>query len=100
MLEGKTLGNDVCGVIGAMLEHGSCEQSAKEFRLAGLEVQRHIRGHPEFAAVEMPLNGEADHGPPGYVIAQQFTGRDVGDIRRAERCRVKELLRTLVIARR
>ena len=39
MLEGKTLGNDVCGVTlsGAMLEHGSCEQSAKEFRLAGLQ---------------------------------------------------------------
>jgi hypothetical protein len=126
MVEGEALGNDFCGVIGAMLERGSCEQPPQEFRIAGLEVQRHICGHSEFAtyqvhragllhvprdaiedepascrlrgdqcrpqyveydlvghefsAVEMPLNGQADRGPPGHVIAQQFTGRDVGDI--------------------
>jgi len=36
-------------------------------------------GH-EFAAVEILLDGLAESGPPRDVIAQQFTGRDVGDV--------------------
>jgi hypothetical protein len=39
VVEGKALGNDVWGVVGAMLERGSREQPAREFRVVGLQVQ-------------------------------------------------------------
>jgi len=57
MIEGKALGNDVCGVVGAMLERSSSQQSSHEFRIACLQAQRHIRGHPEFAAYQIGRAG-------------------------------------------
>ncbi len=56
MVEGKALGN-VRGVIGAMLQRGPREQPAHEFLIAGLQVQRHIRGHPKFAAYQIDRAG-------------------------------------------
>ena len=50
MIKGKALGNDVCGVVGAMFERCSRWEPTHEFRIVGLQVQRHIRGHPELAA--------------------------------------------------
>ena len=38
MVEIKALGNDFPGVVRAMLERGSREQSAHEFRIVGLQV--------------------------------------------------------------
>ena len=49
MVEGQALGNDVRRVVGAMLERGAREQPAHEFGIVGLQVQGHIRGHPELA---------------------------------------------------
>ena len=40
-------------------------------------VEHDLVGH-EFAAVEILLDGQAERGPPRHVIAQQFTGRDMG----------------------
>jgi hypothetical protein len=57
MVEGKALGNDVCGVVGAMLERSSREQPPHEFPIVGLQAQRHIRGHPEFAAYQVGRAG-------------------------------------------
>jgi len=57
MIEGKAQGNDVCGVVGAMLERSSREQSTHEFPIAGLQVQRHICGHPEFATYQIDRAG-------------------------------------------
>ena len=99
------------------------EQPAHEFPIVDLQVQRHIRGHPQFAAyqvsraglVHVPWDSVEDKpacgrrpapaapcraqpgrarvrpgrdtsgrpgrgGPPRHVIAQQFTGRDMGDV--------------------
>ena len=126
MVESQALGNDVRGVIGAMLQRGPREQPAHQFPIIGLQVQCHIRGHPKFAAyligrpglvhvardsiqdkpasgrlrgghllphhveydlvghelaaVKILLDGQAERGAPRHVIAQQFTGRDVGDV--------------------
>ena len=57
MVESKALGDDLRGVVGAMLERGSGEQSAHELRVICLQVQRHVRGHPEFAANEIGRAG-------------------------------------------
>ena len=59
MVEGKALGNDLGRVVGAMLQRGPREQPAAEFGVVGLQVQRHVRGHPEFAADQV--------GRPGLV---------------------------------
>ena len=50
MVEGQALGNDVRRVVGAMLKKRSTrQQQAHEFGIVGLQVQGHIRGHPELA---------------------------------------------------
>ena len=53
MVKSKALGYDFPGVVGAMLERGSRELATREFRVVGLQVQHHIRRHPEFAAYEV-----------------------------------------------
>src|SRR2546421_4653275 len=47
VVESQALGNDLWSVVGAMLKRGPREQSARELRVVCLQVQRHIRGHPE-----------------------------------------------------
>jgi hypothetical protein len=57
MVEGQALGNDVWRVVGAMFERGSREQPAHELGIAGLQVQRHIRGHLELTADQVDRTG-------------------------------------------
>jgi hypothetical protein len=57
MVEGQALSNDVGGVVGAMLERSSREQSAHEFPIVSLQVQRHISRHPKFAAYQVSRSG-------------------------------------------
>jgi hypothetical protein len=114
---------DVGGVVRATLERSPREQPAHEFPIVDLQVQRHIRGDPQFAAyqvsraglVHVPWDSVEDKpaagrrpapaapcraqpgrarvrpgrdtsgrpgrgGPPRHVIAQQFAGRDMGDV--------------------
>src|SRR5262249_23190055 len=48
----------------------------------------------EFAAVQILLDGQTLAGPPRHVIAQQFTGRDVGDAEvRGDQCALSPLAR-------
>ena len=78
VVEGQPLGNDVCSVIGAMLERGSREQPADEFRIAGLQVQRHIRSHPQLAADQVNRAGLL-HVPRDSVQHEPASGRLRGD---------------------
>ena len=57
VVEGQALSNDVRGVVGAMLQRGSGEQSTHEFRIVGLQVQRDVHGHSEFASHQISRAG-------------------------------------------
>jgi hypothetical protein len=48
---------DVGGVVRATLERSPREQPAHEFPIFDLQVQRHIRGHPHFAAYQVSRAG-------------------------------------------
>ena len=48
---------DVGGVVRATLERSPREQPAHEFPIVDLQVQRHIRGHPQFAAYQVSRAG-------------------------------------------
>jgi len=75
MVNSKALGNDLCRVVGAMLERGPREQPAHELGIVSLQVQCHIRGHPEFAAyqvgraglVHVPRDSVQDKAAPGRL---------------------------------
>src|ERR1019366_9562916 len=57
LVKSKALGDDVRRVVGAMLERGPREQPTHDFGVVGLQVQRHIRGHPELAADQIGRAG-------------------------------------------
>src|SRR5262249_59104849 len=59
-----------------------CRACAASLSRSGRILPHHVQDDlvgDEFAAVEIPLDGQAQAGPPRHVIAQQFTGRDAGD---------------------
>ena len=80
MVEGQTLGNDVWRVVGAMFERGSREQPAHELRIAGLQVQRNIRGHLGLAGDQVGRPG-LRHVPRDPVEDIPASGRLRGDER-------------------
>ena len=80
MVEGQALGNDVWRVVGAMLERGAREQQAREFPVVGLQVQCHIRGHPELTADQVDRTGLV-HVSRDSVQHKPASGRLRGDHR-------------------
>jgi hypothetical protein len=79
VIEGKTLSDDIRGVIGAVLERSSREQPAHDFLVAG-QVERHVRGHPEFAAHKVGCAGLL-HVSRDSVQDEPASGRLCGDHR-------------------
>ncbi len=61
MVEVQALGDDLGGVVGAVLQRGPGEQSAREFGVACLQVQRHVPAGRRGVRDRFPAAGDSQH---------------------------------------